>query len=122
MKTQNIINIKFLLLGLTFCVLLITIPANIVMSDQWTTESNMIAPRWGLSASAINGKIYAIGGIGDNNTVISAVEEYDPTSGIWIKKAGLPFELHGLSTCLVNGKIYAIGGTQDNNTVSSAVA
>jgi hypothetical protein len=43
-------------------------------------------------------------------TVLSTVEEYDPKTNTWTKKANMPTPRVALSTSAVNGKIYAIGG------------
>ena len=70
------------------------------------------AREW-LSTSVVNGKIYAIGGCERNPArawVISTVEEYDPATDTWKKKADMPTARGLLSTSVVNGKIYAIGG------------
>jgi len=75
-------------------------------ADTWTAKSPMPTARDLLSASAVDGKIYAIGGLGGP----SIVEEYDPATDTWIKKASLPTPRQWLSTSVVNGKIYAIGG------------
>jgi N-acetylneuraminic acid mutarotase len=59
-----------------------------------------------LSASTVDGKIYAIGGHGGRRVV----EEYDPVIDAWTAKAFLPTWRQWLSTSVVDGKIYAIGG------------
>jgi N-acetylneuraminic acid mutarotase len=91
------------------------------VTDTWTEKSaKMPTPRVMFSVSAINGKIYAIGG-GDKSLNIknpmnpdpygvSIVEEYDPIKDVWTKKVDMPTKRYGLSTVTVNGKIYAFGG------------
>jgi hypothetical protein len=54
----------------------------------------------------VDGKIYAIGGWGGS----AAVEEYDPVTDTWTKKADMPTARWSLGTGVVNDKIYAIGG------------
>jgi energy-converting hydrogenase Eha subunit A len=88
--------------------------------DTWTMKADMPTPRWALSASVVNGKIYAIGGclrfpnaIAGGVTVPTAtVEEYNPETDTWTKKADMPTtpRLYH-SSSVVNGKIYVIGGT-----------
>ncbi len=46
--------------------------------DLWTEKSSMAKPRYDLTASVVNGKIYAIGGYGGNKA-LSVVEEYNPS-------------------------------------------
>lgn len=83
----------------------------------------MPTARVSLSTSAVNGKIYAIGGaFGFFAAVLSTVEEYDPATDKWAKKADMPTARGGFSTNVVDGKIYAIGGaTADWALSSSAV-
>ena len=45
--------------------------------DKWTKKADMPAARSYLSASAVNSRIYCIGGRNDNGA-LSTVEEYDP--------------------------------------------
>ncbi len=84
-------------------------------TDTWTTKADMPTARAGLGTAVVNGKIYAIGGImgqwGGGGTVLSAVEEYDPMSDVWVKKTDMPTATNSFGTCTVNGKIYAIGGS-----------
>jgi hypothetical protein len=45
--------------------------------DKWTTVTDMPTPRWGLCTSAVNSKIYAIGGRTAQGSIFSTVEEYN---------------------------------------------
>lgn len=79
---------------------------SLAQGDTWSKKANMSRPRSLLSTSAVNGKIYAIGGLGGS----SAVEEYDPATDTWTTKTRMPTGRQWVSTSAVNGKIYAIGG------------
>jgi len=78
--------------------------------DQWTKRTDMPTGRQFISCSALNGKIYAIGGAGYLE-MYSRTEEYDPIADKWTRKADMLTKRGSISTCVVNGKIYAIGGT-----------
>ena len=78
----------------------------------WARKEDMPNALWGSSASAVNGKIYVIGGGLDNNVPTNSVVEYDPATGKWTKKADMPTARGLLSTAVMNGKIYAIGGAR----------
>ena len=90
--------------------------------DAWETISNYsgseFTGRWALSACAINGKIYAIGGIqadyypeyGDFYKALGVVQVYDPDSNTWTQKSPMPTPRFGLGVVSVNNRIYAIGG------------
>jgi N-acetylneuraminic acid mutarotase len=87
-------------------------------TDTWTTKVAMPTARHGPSTSVVNGKIYAIGGTPggvpcDGAGVFSTVEveEYDPATDTWTRKADMPKARMHFSTSAVDGKIYAIGGS-----------
>ncbi len=86
-------------------------------TDTWTQKADMPTARHCLSTSVVDGKIYAIGGLGKpgvtdawGNLAATVVEEYDPATDRWTTKASIPGGKHWLSTSVVDGKIYAIGG------------
>ena len=86
-------------------------------TDTWTQKADMPTARHCLSTSVVDGKIYAIGGLGKpgvtdawGNLAATVVEEYDPATDSWTTKASIPGGKHWLSTSVVDGKIYAIGG------------
>jgi len=83
------------------------------VTDTWSdTLAPMLTARESFGLSAVNGKIYAIGGQAHNcSSYLSVVEEYDPSTDTWdTPKTPMPTQRGGLSYSVVNGKIYAIGG------------
>ena len=79
--------------------------------DTWIKKTDMPTPRCHMSISAVNGRIYAIGGWHTKAfPSVSVVEEYDPITDTWKRKADMPTSRAGFDTAAVNGKIYAIGG------------
>jgi len=76
----------------------------------WEGKADMPIPRQALSTTAVNGKIYAIGGVRNGWQALSTVEEYDPVTDRWTTKANMPTPRFFLATCATNGKIYAMGG------------
>ncbi len=84
-------------------------------TDTWRRRADMPATRRQFSTSVVNGKIYAIGGSHqwhalNDYTGLSTVEEYDPVTNKWAKKADMPTARYFLSTSVVKGKISVIGG------------
>jgi len=85
---------------------------------SWEEKAPMPTPRFSLSAGAINGKIYAIGGQSDWNVNDQhTVEEYSPATNTWITKSPMPTARSALAVGVVNGKIYAIGGHTFNPSI-----
>lgn len=72
----------------------------------------MLTKRGYMGACTVNGKIYVMGGSAPGNG-FSSLEEYDPESDTWTKKASMSTVRCYFAACAVNGKIYAIGGWKD---------
>ncbi|MFC1604723.1 PA14 domain-containing protein [Planctomycetota bacterium] len=85
------------------------LPSMSFAAEGWTRKADMPTARCYLSSSAVNGKIYVIGGR-RGGQLFSIVEVYDPATDTWTRKTGMPAGRWDLSTSVVNGKIYAIGG------------
>jgi len=85
-----------------------TVEAYDPTTDTWTKKAELPNPRHGLATSAVEGKIYAIGGFDGTNHATVAM--YDPTTDTWTPKANLPTVRSHVCTGVVNRKIYAIGG------------
>ena len=87
-------------------------------TDTWARKADMPEPRNGPATGVVNGRVYVIGGwIGEARTgkAISIVEEYNPTTDTWSRKAdmivGISFEK---AVGVVNNRIYVIGGWSDD--------
>ncbi|MEN6428514.1 MAG: LamG-like jellyroll fold domain-containing protein [Phycisphaerales bacterium] len=72
------------------------------VADTWTTKASMSTGRCFLSTVAVGGKLYVLGGgtrvggnsLNDPTMTLLTVEEYDPVTDTWTRKADLP-RLHG---------------------------
>ena len=82
---------------------------SVAQVDTWERKADMPTARAILGTTAVNGKIYAIGGVA-HGSVVSTVEAYDPATDTWTRKSDMPTARDGLSTIATGGKIYAIGG------------
>ena len=107
MKTHNRFKktkITFVLVALVTAMVFTS--ADSARAATWTQKADMPTARWHLSTSVVDGKIYAIGGVGS----FKKVEEYDPATDTWTEKADMPTRRIFIATSVVDGKIYAIGG------------
>ncbi|MCZ6677316.1 MAG: hypothetical protein O7E52_08705, partial [Candidatus Poribacteria bacterium] len=103
-------HLTFLLAVLIFGSAMGIASVSFAAEGKWTKKTDMPTPRFSLSASAVNGKIYVIGGWGKAGKLLT-VEEYDPPTDTWTRKADMPTARKGMATSVVNGKIYAFGGS-----------
>jgi N-acetylneuraminic acid mutarotase len=77
--------------------------------DCWTTKAPMPTARYALGMGAIDGIIYAVGGV-TSTTPFATVEAYAPATNTWTTKASMPTARHRLAVGVVDGVLYAVGG------------
>ena len=58
----------------------------------------------------LDGKIYTMGGCGDNGDTIDTVEAYDPQANSWQRVASMPRGRHFHAAAAMGGKIFVTGG------------
>jgi uncharacterized protein (TIGR03437 family) len=81
---------------------------------QWSSLSVMPTARDHLTAQAVNGKVYAIGGRAA--AVFTANEEFDPVTNRWTSRAALPTARGGLASGVLNDRIVVFGGEGSSGT------
>lgn len=74
----------------------------------WTSHAALPTGRFVLAAEALNGLVYAVGGLDFEN--MATVEAYDPATNTWTTKTPMPTRRGELGVAAVNGILYAIGG------------
>lgn len=84
------------------------------IENSWVTKSNMTYSRSGFGAAVVDGKIYAIGGVGTNGFCITT-ERYDPVADVWTTKASIPTPRSHFGVAVCENKIYCIGGQYIKN-------
>ncbi|MFC2086339.1 Kelch repeat-containing protein [Bacteroidota bacterium] len=92
-------------------------------SDSWDTKAEMPTSRVEFAACAVNGKIYAIGGVTNHGaSPIGTVEEYDPLTNSWdINKTPMPTPRYGAAYGVIDNKIYVAGGATGSNFIISDI-
>ena len=87
------------------------------VSNTWQTLTNMPTGRNHLAAAAIDGKVYVAGGrllAGFTSPMTTALEVYDPATGLWTSAASLPIPRGGVNGIATNGKLFVFGGEGPN--------
>ncbi len=80
--------------------------------DEWdTTKAALNVPREYLTASVVDGRIYAFGGWDDAGTVFRTAEMYDPETDEWKLLPDMDEERVYLKSGAINNKIYLFGGS-----------
>ena len=91
------------------------------VTNTWSLGANLNVPRQFLAAAALNGQIYAIGGINSNGNTVGTVEVYDPSSNTWNSAGPLTTPRAHLAAAAGGSTIYAIGGLDENGHVLPTV-
>ena len=84
--------------------------------NKWTKTASLITPRYSHSSAALNNAVYVLGGIGNTQKPLAAVERFDLKLHHWTV---VPDMAHALSQIMVIGygnDIYAIGGLVANGS------
>jgi N-acetylneuraminic acid mutarotase len=87
-----------------------TVEAYDPATDTWTTKAPMPTARDYLGVAAVDGIIYAVGGIDAAGNILTTLEAYDPATDTWTTKAPIPTARANLGVAAVNGVLYAVGG------------
>jgi N-acetylneuraminic acid mutarotase len=80
-----------------------------IFRRRWSRKASLPVPRTNLSAVALGGKIYAIGGL-DPNHATKTVFVYDPRANKWSPGTPLPEKLHATAAVVFQREIWVIGG------------
>ncbi len=83
----------------------------------WTSLAPAPTKRTEVTAAALGGKIYVVGGFNEPGlgnltrlAVSDALEEYDPVANRWATRAPLPKGLHHAAAATVGNRLYVVGG------------
>jgi N-acetylneuraminic acid mutarotase len=93
----------------------------IIGQDYWESLAPMPTPRYSLAMEEVHGKLYAIGGH-NNGQTLNVVEEYDIENNSWTTKTPLPAIRQFPASVVLNGKIIVIAGKLGNSVTNTVVA
>ncbi len=87
---------------------------------QWTSIPPLNIPRQEIGVTAVEGRVYAIGGIGADQQGSNVVEIFDVRTGQWRLGPPLPMALHHPNVAAVGSKIYVAGGFSGSSFTPTA--
>ncbi len=117
-----------------FCFIVPWVSAQSAQPDTdkgtWRTAAPAPTKRTEVAVTALNGKIYVVGGFEEpsfgnflNFAITPSLQEYDPSTDRWRTRASMPVGLHHVGIGVSGGKLYVIGGyKQSGITVWQPVA
>ena len=81
----------------------------------------MGTPRYGPGVAALDGKIYAVGGINNDDDYLSSAEVFDLQTNAWTKLAPMRSRRKGFQLVAAQSKLYAVGGETSGGATLSSV-
>ena len=90
------------------------------IKNEWKEGKSMPTARGALTATFVNGILYAVGGQQssdiESSQILKTNEAYDPISDTWTSKTSMPTAKHHAASTAIDGKIYVIGGRSVANS------
>jgi len=90
-------------------------------TNCWTARAPMPTPLTASASAAVDGILYAIGGLTSAGGSTATVEAYDPRTNTWSRRASLSIPRFSLAVGVVNGILYAVGGAQSGVAATGIV-
>jgi len=87
------------------------------VADTWdSSRTVMPAPRESHAMTALNGKLYVVGGHDITATRMDTVYEYDIAFNTWSTRAPYPLQVSETGCVALNGLVYVVSGSIGGNT------
>jgi N-acetylneuraminic acid mutarotase len=80
------------------------------LKGTWGDRAPMPVDASEIVPVVLDGRIYAIGGIKNDNSVVDIVQIYDTRTNSWTQGPPMPIALNHHGTAAANGRIYVFGG------------
>lgn len=80
------------------------------LPGTWTSRAVVPHSRSEMQATALDGRIYVVGGLEGMSQALTRVDVYDPGSDTWSSAPPLPEGRHHYGMAAAGGKLYVIGG------------
>lgn len=82
-------------------------------ADRWTVlPAPLPTAREHLTAAAVDGRLYVVGGRWAGQGNLPTVEVYDPATGRWTRGRDMPTPRGGLTAAALGGRIHVTGGEE----------
>jgi hypothetical protein len=85
-------------------------PLDIAAPGTWTRLAPLPTARQEVAVAALDGKVFVVGGFGENAEPVGTVEVYDPAADRWESRPPLPAPTHHAAAAVVDGRLFVVGG------------
>ena len=83
-------------------------------TNAWEAVAPIAVSRAAVGVAVLDGKLYAVGGLDEDDVPLSSVERYDPALDVWEAVASMAAARSRHAVTVLDGKLYAVGGYNDD--------
>jgi N-acetylneuraminic acid mutarotase len=87
-----------------------TAPLDILSPGTWIPLAPMPTARQEVAVAELNGRVFVIGGFGEDDDPVATVEVYDPAADRWETRTPLPAPTHHAAAAVIGGRLFVVGG------------
>lgn len=84
-----------------------------IVTNTWRRGADTLEFQGDTCATALDGKVYLIGGYGVNYSYLNTTMVYDPAANSWSRLPDMPTPRGDLMCVSLNGEVYVLGGYYD---------
>jgi hypothetical protein len=82
-----------------------------ILLTTWVSLAPAAVARQEVGVAAANGKLYLIGGIASDTSILSSVESFDITNATWRSEPLMANPRHGIGAALIGTRIHIPAGS-----------
>jgi DNA-binding CsgD family transcriptional regulator len=97
-------------------------PANIRLEPRWEMRTPLQAPRDRLAMTALDGRLYVVGGEDEAGEAVADALAYDLQTNGWGRIASLPVALANVAITSADGKVFVAGGSTNGGETDEKLA
>lgn len=84
-------------------------------TGKWSYGAPIPQPRHHVGAAALGGKLYVVGGRGEEDHSLPTFERYDPATNSWESLPDAPLGVASPGLVAIDGKLVVVGGEDQDN-------
>ena len=84
-------------------------------TGKWSYGAPILNPRHHVGAATLGGKLYVVGGRGEEDHSLPTFESYDPATDKWEELPDAPLGVASPGLVAADGKLVVVGGEDQNN-------
>jgi N-acetylneuraminic acid mutarotase len=85
-------------------------PVDQAAPGRWIPLTPLPSPRQEVAVAAWDGRVWVIGGFGEDAEPVATVEAFDPQHNVWAPRPALPVAVHHAAAAVGGDRLFVVGG------------